>query len=290
MSLELFLLVFLAAGLHATWNLVSKRSAAAGASFVLCYRLISTVLFAPWVAYVLWHDGMVWNAQVVLFLLISSLLHLCYSLCLQRGYQAADLSVVYPIARGTGPLLATAGAFLWMGEHPTPSGLAGISCVVAGVLLIATQARWRMFMRPQAWTGVRWGLTIGAFIACYTLADAHSVKELAIAPVVLDWMAGLGITCMMAPGAWVQRRRMLEKMRGNWWPALVVGVLSPTGYILVLYALRHGAPVSLVAPLRETSLMIATLAGYFILKEKVSTARWLGCVVILLGVAALSGH
>src|SRR3546814_15740557 len=123
MPFVLFLLVLLAAALHATWNLVSKQASAAGASFVLAYRLIGTVLFAPWVAYVLWHEGMTWNIHVVLFLFISSFLHLCYGVCLQRGYQAADLSVVYPIATGPGALLATAGAFRWMGEPSTYPGL-----------------------------------------------------------------------------------------------------------------------------------------------------------------------
>src|SRR3546814_10556434 len=153
------------------------------------------------------------------------------------------------------------------------AGVVGIVCVGRGLLRIATLARWRTFANPQAWTGVGWGRTIAFLIACYALADAHSVKSLGMAPVVLDWMAGLGITVMMAPGAWVRRRDLINRMRGHWRPALVVGVLSPAGYILVLYALRHGAPVSLVAPLRETSLMLATLAGYFILKERISPAR-----------------
>ncbi|HEU0230275.1 MAG TPA: DMT family transporter [Burkholderiaceae bacterium] len=290
MPLDLFLLVCLAAVLHATWNLVSKRASSAGASFVLAYRLFSTLLFAPWVIYVLWFDGMAWSLPVVAFIALSSVLHLFYGIYLQRGYQAADLSVVYPIARGTGPLLATAGAFLLLGEQATASGLIGIACVVIGVLLIATQARWRMFLKPQAWVGVRWGVVIGIFIACYTLSDAYSVKALGIVPVVLDWMGGLGMTCMLAPTAWLQRNKLRDRMRGKWGLAFIVGLLSPTAYILVLYALQHGAPVSLVAPLRETSLMVATLASYFILKEKVGPARWLGCIVILLGVVALSGH
>src|SRR3546814_10096685 len=77
----------------------------------------------------------------------------------------------------------------------------------------------------------------------------------------------------MAPRAWVRRADMMTQMRGKWGYALAVGALSPMAYILVLYALQRGAPVSLVAPLRETSLMIATVAGFFILKEKASAAR-----------------
>jgi len=200
------------------------------------------------------------------------------------------LSVVYPVGRGTGPLMATLGAYLWLGEPPSAQGVAGMGCVVAGILLIATQGNWRVFTRPQAWVGVRWGLLIGMFIASYTLADAYSVKGLHVAPVVLDWFAGLGIVFMMGPGAWVGRDLFVQKMRGRWGLALLVGVLSPLAYILVLYALQHGARVSLVAPLREMSLMMATLAGFFILKEKVSVARWAGCLMIIAGVVMLATH
>src|SRR3546814_19653922 len=125
---------------------------------------------------------MTWNIHVVLLLFISSFLHLCYGVCLQRGYQAADLSVVYPIARGTGPLLATAGAFLWMGEQATLSGLVGIVCVVGGVLLIATQARWRTSPNPPAWPGGRWGPTLGFLIAMYTLEATHCSKSQGVSP------------------------------------------------------------------------------------------------------------
>lgn len=290
MSVEIFALILLAAIFHAAWNLISKSAASAGAVFVFAYRLCATLLYAPWVIYTLWNGQMEWSAEVVGFIALSSVIHLVYGLSLQRGYQLADLSVVYPVARGTGPLLATVGAYLWLGERPSVAGVSGMACIVAGVLLIATQGQWRIFIRAQAWTGVRWGLLIGLFIACYTLADAYSVKQLKVAPVVLDWLAGLGITVMMAPGACMQRRDTMRRMRGKWRLALAVGALSPMGYILVLYALQHGALVSLVAPLREMSLMIATLSSYFVLKEKVNPARLTGCAIIIAGVVILSGH
>lgn len=233
---------------------------------------------------------MSWSWVVVGFILLSSVIHLAYGLCLQRGYQVADLSVVYPIARGTGPLLASLGAFLWLAEKPSTYGILGMSCVVGGVLLIATQANWRLFLQPQSWVGIRWGLFIGLFIACYTITDAYSVKSLGIAPVVLDWLGALSITLMMTPTAWVRRQQFQQQMRGKWKLALAVGAISPMAYILVLYALQHGAQVSLVAPLREMSLMIATLAGFFILKEKVSTSRWIGCLIIIIGVVLLSSR
>lgn len=288
MTLETFLLVVCAAFLHAAWNLISKKAAAAAGHFVFSYRLMSAVLYAPWVFYILWVDGMDWTLQVAFFIALSSVLHLGYSLCLQWGYQAADLSVVYPIARGTGPLLSSLGAFIWLGETPSAFGVSGIVCVVFGILLIASGGNLRKFAGRQAWAGVRWGLFIGLFIAAYTVADAYSVKVLLVAPVILDWLSALGNAAMMAPRAWVRRSGMMEQMRGKWGYAAAVGALSPMAYILVLYALQLGGQVSLVAPLREMSLMIATVAGFFILKEQASRARILGCVVIVAGVVLLS--
>ena len=92
----------------------------------------------------------------------------------------------------------------------------------------------------------------------------------------------------MAPRAWIRRSEMMQQMRGKWAYAAAVGILSPLAYILVLYAYRLGGQVSLVAPLRESSLMIATLAGFFILNERISFARILGCAIIVAGVVLLS--
>ncbi|TEA77610.1 DMT family transporter [Allopusillimonas ginsengisoli] len=288
MTIEAFVLVIIAAALHATWNLVSKKAAAAAGDFVFAYRLLSTLFYAPWVIYILAVEGMHWSLPVVFFIALSSVLHLGYSLCLQWGYRAADLSVVYPVARGTGPLLSSLGAFMWLGERPSFLGVIGILCIVAGILLIATGGNLRRFASPQGWVGVRWGGFIGLFIAAYTVADAYSVKVLLVAPVILDWLSAAGNAVLMAPRAWVRRTVMMQQMRGKWRYAAIVGALSPMAYILVLYAYRLGGQVSLIAPLREVSLMLATVAGFFILKEKASFARLAGCAVIIAGVILLS--
>ncbi len=288
MTFDIFALVIAAAALHAAWNLISKKAEAAAGHFVFSYRLFSVLVYAPWVVYILWSDGMHWSTAVVFFVALSSVLHLGYSLCLQWGYQAADLTVVYPIARGTGPLLSSLAAFMLLGERPSTYGILGIACVVVGILLIASGGNLRRFASPHARAGVLWGCFIGLFISAYTVADAYSVKVLLVAPVVLDWLSALGNVGLMAPRAWMRRAEMVQQMRGKWAYAAAVGILSPLAYILVLYAYRLGGQVSLIAPLRESSLMIATLAGFFILKERISIARISGCAVIVAGVVLLS--
>ncbi|WP_251863168.1 DMT family transporter [Achromobacter sp. Marseille-Q4962] len=287
MSYSSLILVVLAAMAHATWNLLAKRAAMVGAPFVFAYGLCASLLYAPWVIWVLLHDGMNWTWPVAGAILASSLLHLGYSLCLQKGYQVADLSVVYPIARGTGPLLSSMGAYLLLREPASTSGILGMLCVVGGVLLIATQGRLAIFRNAHAWVGVRWGLVIGLFIAAYTVVDAYGVKVLLISPVLFDWFTCVTRTTMMAPHMLRRRAQSWEAMRGYWGLAAAVGFLSPLGYILVLYALQHGAPLSLVAPAREMSMMLGTLAGMFLLREKVGAGRLAGCFSILLGVVLL---
>ena len=175
-------------------------------------------------------------------------IHLAYSLCLQRGYQVADLSVVYPIARGTGPLLSSIGAFILLRETPTAQGIFGLLAVVAGIGLITTQGDLSAFRRPRGLDGVRWGTATGSLIAGYTVVDGYGVKLLGIHPVVLDWVTNLLRFFIMLPIVLSNVPRAREKMKGYWWLAFGVGALSPLSYILVLTAIEMGAPLSLVAP------------------------------------------
>ncbi len=290
MAFASLLLVVLASLIHASWNLLAKRAASVGPIFVFAYNLIACVAYAPWVFYVLMQgNGIAWTWIGVVFLLTSGLLHLAYSLCLQRGYQVADLSVVYPVARGTGPVLSTLGAFLILGETPSGQGLAGVLLVVAGICLIATQGDLSAFRRPGGQSGVRWGTATGGLIASYTVVDAYAVKALGIAPVVLDWFSNLLRFFLLAPLVIADPRRAIDAMRGYWWLAVGVGLLSPLSYILVLVALTSGAPLSLVAPMREMSMMVGALMGRVILREKVGPWRLAGCGVLIVGVILLSG-
>ncbi|MBV9562835.1 MAG: EamA family transporter [Bradyrhizobium sp.] len=289
MAIASLLLVVIASFVHASWNLLAKRAASVGPIFVFAYNLIACVVYAPWVLYLLGKgDGIAWSPMGVGFIVLSGFIHLAYSLCLQRGYQIADLSVVYPIARGTGPMLSTLGAFLILGEIPSGHGVIGLLLVVAGIGLITTQGDLSAFTRPRGQSGVRWGITTGGLIASYTVVDAYTVKALGIAPVLLDWFSNLLRFFLLAPLVIADPRRAIDAMRGYWWLAVGVGLLSPLSYILVLAALRSGAPLSLVAPMREMSMMVGALMGMLILREKVGSWRLLGCGVLIVGVILLS--
>jgi drug/metabolite transporter (DMT)-like permease len=173
MAFASLLLVVLASFVHASWNLLAKKAASVGPVFVFTYNLIACLAYAPWVLYLLMQgDGIAWTWTGVGFVVLSGLVHLAYSLCLQRGYQVADLSVVYPVARGTGPMLSSLGAFLILGEMPSGRGVLGLLLVVAGIGLIATQGDLSAFRRPSGQSGVRWGIATGGLSASYTVVDA----------------------------------------------------------------------------------------------------------------------
>jgi drug/metabolite transporter (DMT)-like permease len=290
MTLSALLLVIVAAVCHASWNLLAKRAANVGPVFIFAYAICSTILYAPWVIWILVFEQHDWSWAMLGCILISGILHLAYSLSLQRGYQVADLSVVYPVSRGTGPFLSTLGAIIFLHEPATLLGLGGMLCVVAGVLMIATQGQIRRLLQPEAMIGVRWGALVGLLIAAYTLVDAYGVKTLAIAPVLYDWASTASKTLMLLPRMARQPKRSWEAMRGFWPLAWTIGLLSPLGYILVLYALRDGAPVSLVAPAREMSMLLVTLGGFYILREPVGWGRLVGCGFIACGVVMLASN
>jgi len=288
MNSTALLLVVTAAIAHASWNLIAKRAAHIGPAFVFAYGVSATILYAPWVGWILIHENNNWSWQIILCMTLSGALHLAYSLFLQKGYQVADLSIVYPVARGTGPFLSTLGALLILNEPATVQSIGGMLCVVLGVLLIATQGQITRLFRPTAIVGVRWGFIVGLFIASYTLVDAYGVKTLLVAPVLFDWATCAARTLIMLPHFARNPQKAWGSMRGYWTLAWAVGFLSPLGYILILYALQIGTSVSLVAPAREMSMLLVTLAGLVLLREPVGWGRFLGCCSIALGVVLLA--
>lgn len=287
MSLLPLALVVVAAFIHATWNLLSKRAAPAGAAFVFAYNLVACVVYLPWVAWVVAHGELTWSLPAIGCIVFSAFVHLAYSLCLQRGYQVADLSVVYPVARGTGPMLSSVGAFILLRETPSVQGILGLLAVVVGILFIFTEGDISVFRRPRGQEGVRWGLATGSLIASYTVVDGYGVKLLGIHPVVLDWSSNLLRFFMLAPVVLSNPARAKQAMKGRWLLAFGVGALSPLSYILVLSAIEMGAPLSLVAPAREMSMMVGAMFGMLILREPISAGRVVGCLILALGVVLL---
>ena len=291
MPLTALALVLCAALLHALWNIAAKK-AGGNHHFALISVVITCVLWAPlalWFGLTEWPR---WGLQEWAVLFASAVVHVFYFTVLLTGYRKSDLTVVYPVARGSGPLLAALGAVLLLGERLTLLGVAGVLAVCGGVFLIAGgPAMWRAShdtaRRRRALAGVRWGALTGALIAGYTLIDGYAVKVLLIGPVLVDYVGNL----LRVPLLLTPVLRDLEGLRnawqGQWRHALVVAALGPLAYVMVLYAVQM-APLSHVAPAREVSMLFAALLGGRLLGESDRGLRIIGAACMAAGVVALA--
>jgi len=273
-------LVLIAAFAHAGWNLLAK-TAEGGTTFVWLGAVAGCVLYVPALAVALVVAPGKLGAAAVGFMVVSGALHSLYFVLLQRGYRDGDLSLVYPLARGTGPLLATIAAIVFFAERPSPLALVGAALIVGAVLSLVT----RPSQAQEA--GVVFALLTGVTIAAYTLWDKQAVGAQDVSPIVYFWGLGLTNTLLLTP--WVLRRpeRIRETWRSSGRQVLGVGLLSPLAYILVLFALAD-APVSYVAPAREVSILIATVLGATVLAEEGLGHRLVAAGGIVLGIAALA--
>ncbi len=283
-------LVLTAALLHAIWNIVAKK-AGGNHHFALLSVLITVALWTPvalWFGIDEWQH---WGLAEWAVLSASALVHVLYFTVLLTGYRKSDLTVVYPVARGSGPLLASLGAVLVLGERITLLGGLGIVAACGGVFLIAGGPR--LFRggddesHRKAIAGIRWGALTGALIAAYTVIDGYAVKVLLIGPVLVDYVGNLLRVPILATTAVRDWQGFVDASRAQWKHALVVAVLGPLAYILVLYAVTM-APLSHVAPAREVSMLFAALIGGRLLGEGDRALRLAGAAFIALGVIALA--
>jgi drug/metabolite transporter (DMT)-like permease len=290
MPLSALALVLLAALCHAVWN-VAAKSAGGDARFALLSALFVSALWLPVALWFGWGVVGGWGVTEWAVIAVSAVVHVSYFLTLLRGYRAADLTVVYPVARGTAPLLAAGTALLLFGEQLSALGVAGVMMVVAGVFLIAGgpglfRAARDPAARRRVWLGIGWGAATGVQIAGYTLIDGYAVKLLLLSPILVDYLGNLLRVPILLPLVWRQRMTLPALWRKQWRAALLVATLGPIGYVLVLFAMQH-APVSVVAPARELSMLFAALLGGTLLREQDMVARVAGATCIALGVAAL---
>jgi drug/metabolite transporter (DMT)-like permease len=221
----------------------------------------------------------------VLFLLATGVLHLLYTESLLRGYRAGDLTMVYPLARGTGPLLSFLGAVVLLHEQLSLLAASGAVLISVGILLASGGFSALRDSRNHA--GIFWGVATGCTIASYTLVDGYSVKTLLLSPILVDYAGNLFRLVVLSSGAYRRRSDLLAEYSQWWREATGIGILTPIGYILVLFAMRL-APISHVAPVREMSMMIGMYFGARFLREGHIIRRLIGSAFIVGGVAALA--
>nr|WP_321463711.1 DMT family transporter [uncultured Cohaesibacter sp.] len=282
MSLLGFLLVLAAAVCHATWNFFVKRINA-GPELVWTFSLITVVIYAPLALYFFFQMPAftITNAG---FIIGSCVLHLGYFLLLQRGYRTGDLSVVYPTARATGPMLSTIFAIVILGEQASLQSAAGALVIIFGVLNLSGGLRVRSLEQASS---LLFGVAAGTLIGSYTVWDAYAVSVLALPPLLLDYCSSLGRAFLLAPVAARRTGSIASIWREHKLGLFVIAIFNPLAYILALIAMTF-TPVIYIAPIREISVVLTVLLGSLLLGEGKLKARLLWSCVILAGVSLLA--
>lgn len=291
MPLSALALVILAGLIHASWNIAAKK-AGGDVRFSCFSSLVMMVFWAPVGLWMGWQQVPAWGALEWSLVWASGILHTIYFVILLRGYRKADLTVVYPLARGSGPLLSSLVAILFLGEHISAMGFGGILAVVLGVFLIAGgpglfRNTHSAEHRTRVRKGMLYGLLTGVFIASYTVVDGYAVKMVFMSPILVDYFGNFVRLAFLLPTVLRKPQEARVLWRAQWKYATVVGVISPISYVLVLYAMQV-APLSHVAPAREVSMLFAALLGGQLLGEGDRLARLLGAACIGAGVMALA--
>ena len=279
-------LIVSAAILHAGWNYLLKKCGG-GIGVLTLSAIVATVVLTPFSLFLIFVNQFAFTPTMIGVIIGSGVLHMIYFLLLDRAYRSGgELSVVYPLARATGPLITILVATLIFGEHMSALALAG--AILIGISALVLTGNPAKLLRKDTSAGVGFALLCGCMIASYTLWDKQAVAVLLIPPVVFDWGANLSRIVMMAPMAMkLEPGAISRAWRDHRNTVIAIGVLSPLSYILVLTAMVF-TPVSYVAPARELSILFAALLGAHALKEGDATRRTIAALGMVLGIAGLA--
>jgi drug/metabolite transporter (DMT)-like permease len=227
--------------------------------------------------------------QAWAIILISAVFETAYAYTIAQAYKITDLSLVYPMARGSAPLFLLLWSFTVLGERPTPGGLLGVGAIAAGLYVInlpGLQA-WRAPLQALRQAGVRWALLAGLCISLYTATDRFGVQVLN--PFTYIWLVMVLTGALLT--AVTGRTAGWGGLRAEWvttgWRMAVGGLTTMAAYTLVLFVLQAGTPASYVGAVREISVVLGAAIGIFVLKEPGTVSRLVAAVLVVVGVMSI---
>ena len=279
MSTELFVFVLLSAVLHASWNFVARRNA--GNLTVFWWSLwISCLVLLPVVALVASAQGIEGFLAMLeegwFYILITGIIHTFYFLLLGRAYETGEISLVYPIARGSGIGLTGFLGWLLLGESLTTVGVAGIGLICVGILSMGASV---LRNAKGARRGFVSALGVGATIVSYSLVDKVGVSI--VHPVVYIFGMFLLSAAFATPVVAVRDRGRLWRKLAETWPSrsTLIGVGSTAAYLMILYAMTVGQ-VGYIVALREFAVVLGAILGFVFLKERITPLK-VGAVLMI---------
>lgn len=278
MSPPLLVGLMVVAGLcHASWNLLAKSTTADRVLSIAALSAVMSLLCLPWAVT---HPPTSWW-PLALVVVVRAVAQCIYVFGLSSAYARADFSLAYPIARGTGPLVATGLSVLLLAERPHPTGLVGIALVSLGIVSLTRTApvKRRAGMR----TGTAWAVLTGVTIGCYTVIDKVGVTH---ADAITYLCLSEGLVGLIFIGLYSARGKVgeLRTLVTLHWPRLLLtGFLAAAGYGFALVAMRH-TYASYIAPLREISVIFGVVLAGLVLREPDATRRIPSALAVVAGV------
>lgn len=284
MSLTSLVIILVSACIHVVTHVALKRSIDRTA-FVWLMLLWSGILFAPVLIFA-------WKPLPPLgwaLMLASSVFEAGYFYAIAKAYAGADLSIVYPLARGLGPALLLVWSATILREHITFGGVGGVLLIVVGLYTInlprlgAWMEPWRALGKP----GPRWALFAGACISFYTAIDRVGITY--VAPLLYTYLALWFSMIWLTPVTFsmVGRKGLAAEWRHSTWITALAGFTSLSAYALVLLAMSLGTPASYAGAVREFSVVLGAGYGVLVLKEDHGTIRLFGATLVGAGVAMI---
>jgi len=282
------ILVLLSALAHATWNFLTKR-ANNPEVFIWWLLIVISVLLSPLAVVLLIRNPVVYPGWW--FVLGTVILHALYFVFLGRSYSHADLSLVYPIARGVGPALVPVLGFLVLSETITPPAITGIITVIVGIYIVYWWGRLRQVvhdpLRLFREAGARYALLTGLVNATQSIWDKVGVRY--VDPFLYMYLLALGGAIVLSP--YMFQVHGIKTVRAEWQKnakyMVIAGLLMFLAYSLVLTAMQFSR-VSYIIPIREVGIVFGVILGTLMLKESFSKGRILGSGLIVLGVVFIS--
>jgi drug/metabolite transporter (DMT)-like permease len=279
LSIALFLAVIFAAFLHASWNVSVKLNLDRFLALFLLQTLMGLM-------------GMVmlgifaWPSVASLpFALVSGVLHTGYNLFLARSYRTGDLSVVYPVARGTAPLITLGASYVFAHDVISPLAAAGILVLIAGIWLIALGPSKALKIDRNT---LLFALGTSVFIGCYTIVDGLGGRASGSASGYTAVVFILDALGMLASGLVLRGSGVFKAVLPYWRSGVLGALASGSAYWIVIWAMSV-APIAMVAALRETSILFAIALSAKVLDEKLTLSRLAGALLVVAGAMALRG-
>jgi drug/metabolite transporter (DMT)-like permease len=284
MTLVTLSLLLASACIHVVTHILLK-GAGRRSAFVWWMLGFALLLFAPLV--LLLGGNIPWVGWLAI--VASSVFEASYFMAIARAYDGGDLSVVYPLARGTAPVFLLLWSVALLREGLRPGGMAGVAIIAGGLYMInlPRASAWRRPLQRLVQAGPRWALLAGLSTSAYTAIDKVGIRS--VAPLLYTYTALLVTLGWMTPLTWRMMgwQGMKAELRRRPWAPVLAGLTSMAAYVLVLLAMQLGAPAGYAGAVREFSVVLGAGSGVLILKESRSRMRIFGAALVAAGVSLI---